>query len=69
MRKSILSSIPERIWMEVECLRLAAGKSNVVPLLFVHRSLGDVVLAMPYIETSKFSEVINNFTFTSLVYS
>jgi cell division control protein 7 len=44
--------------MEVDCLRLAGGKANVLPLLFVHRYLGDVVLAMPYVEASKFSEVI-----------
>ena len=44
--------------MEVECLKKAEGKENVLPLLFVHRHLGDVVLAMPFIECSKFSEII-----------
>ena len=49
---------PDRILMEVECLKISGGKENVVPLLFVHRHLGDVLLAMPYIECCKFSEVI-----------
>ena len=49
---------PDRILMEVECLKISEGKENVVPLLFVHRYLGDVLLAMPYIECCKFSEVI-----------
>ena len=28
---------PERIWMELDCLRVANGKENVIPLLFGHR--------------------------------
>ena len=48
---------PDRILMEVECLKIAGGKNNVLPLLFVHRHLGDVLLAMPFIECCKFSEV------------
>ena len=28
---------PERIWMELDCLRVANGKDNVIPLLFGHR--------------------------------
>jgi cell division control protein 7 len=58
--------VPERILMEVDCLRMAGGKSNVLPLLFVHRCLGDVVLAMPYIEASKFSDVIKTMDFVEL---
>ena len=54
----IPTSSPERILMEVECLRLSSGRKNVVPLLFCHRVLGDVILVMPYIENNKFSEVI-----------
>jgi len=54
----IPTSSPERILMEVECLRLSGGRKNVVPLLFCHRILGDVILAMPYIENNKFNEVI-----------
>ena len=49
---------PDRILMEVECLKSAEGKANVLQLLFVHRHLGNVIFAMPYIECSKFSEVI-----------
>lgn len=49
---------PDRILMEVECLKSAEGKHNVLQLLFVHRSLGNVIFAMPYIECSKFSDVI-----------
>ena len=49
---------PDRILMEVECLKSAEGKENVLQLLFVHRLLGNVIFAMPYIECSKFSEVI-----------
>ena len=52
--------------MEVDCLRLAGGKCNVLPLLFVHRCLGDVVLAMPYVEASKFSDVIKTMDFVEL---
>ena len=35
---------PDRILMEVECLKVAEGKHNVLQLLFVHRHLGDVIL-------------------------
>ena len=49
---------PDRILMEVECLKIAEGKHNVLQLLFVHRHLGDVVLAMPYVDCSKFSDVV-----------
>ena len=56
----------ERILMEVDCLRMAGGKANVLPLLFVRRCLGDVVLAMPYVETSKFSEVIKTMDFVEM---
>jgi serine/threonine protein kinase len=44
--------------MEVECLRMAEGEENVIPLQFVYRHLGDVLLAMPYIECCKFSDVV-----------
>ena len=54
----IPTSSPERILMEVECLRLSSGRKNVVPLLFCYRILGDVILVMPYIENNKFNEVI-----------
>ena len=54
----IPTSSPERILMEVECLRLSNGLKNVVPLYFCHRILGDVVLVMPYIENNKFNDVI-----------
>ena len=54
----IPTSSPERILMEVECLRLSNGRKNVVPLLFCHRIRGDVILVMPYIENNKFNEVI-----------
>ena len=54
----IPTSSPERILMEVECLRLSSGLKNVVPLLFCYRILGDVVLVMPYIENNKFNDVI-----------
>ena len=30
---------PERIWMELDCLRVANGRDNVIPLLFGHRSV------------------------------
>ena len=33
---------PDRILMEIECLKIAEGKHNVLQLLFVHRHLGDV---------------------------
>ena len=52
--------------MEVDCLRMAGGKANVLPLLFVRRCLGDVILAMPYVETSKFSEVIKTMDFVEM---
>ena len=35
---------PDRILMEVECLKVAEGKHNVLQLLFVHRHLGDIIL-------------------------
>ena len=35
---------PDRILMEVECLKIAEGKHNVLQLLFVHRHLGDVIM-------------------------
>ena len=54
----IPTSSPERILTEVECLRISNGLKNVVPLLFCHRILGDVVLVMPYIENNKFNDVI-----------
>lgn len=68
---------PDRILMEIDCLKMAQGRHNVLQLLFVHRHLGDVILgtftndhpalvfindfsiaAMPYIECTKFSDVI-----------
>ena len=49
---------PDRILMEVECLKVAEGKRNVLQLLFVHRHMGDVVLAMPYVECCKFSDIV-----------
>lgn len=49
---------PDRILMEIDCLKMAEGKHNVLQLLFVHRHLGDVILAMPYIECTKFADVI-----------
>ena len=54
----IPTSSPERILMEVECLRLSGGRMNVVPLLFCHRNMGDIILVMPYVQNNKFSEVI-----------
>ena len=35
---------PDRILMEIECLKIAEGKHNVLQLLFVHRHLGDVIM-------------------------
>jgi len=49
---------PDRILMEVECLKIAEGKHNVLQLLFVHRHLGDVIIAMPYIDCCKFSDAV-----------
>ena len=37
---------PDRILMEIECLKIAEGKHNVLQLLFVHRHLGDVSMKM-----------------------
>ena len=58
LKHLIPTSSPERILMEIECLRLSNGRQNVVPLLFCHRILGDVILVMPYIPNNKFNEVI-----------
>ena len=58
LKHLIPTSSPERILMEIECLRLSNGKQNVVPLLFCHRILGDVILVMPYVQNNKFNEVI-----------
>ena len=57
------TSSPDRILMEVECLRLAGGEANVVPLLFCYRLLGDVILAMPYLKQAKFGEVIRTISY------
>ena len=53
---------PERIWMELDCLRVANGKDNVIPLLFGHRLDGDVILAMPFVHTMRFGDLIKDIT-------
>ncbi len=58
----IPTSSPDRILMEVECLRLANGQENVIPLLFCHRKLGDIVLGMPFVETTKFVDALPSMT-------
>ena len=50
---------PQRIKAEIECLRLAGGRCNVLPLLFAHRFQGDVVLGMPYVHNFKFSNLVS----------
>ncbi len=59
LKHLVPTSSPDRILMEVDCLRRADGKSNVSPLLFVHRHMGDILLAMPYIDYTKFGHTIN----------
>ena len=54
----IPTSSPDRILTEVDCLRQAGGRHNVIPLLFCYRIGGDVVLVMPYIRPTKFSELV-----------
>jgi len=56
------TACPDRVLTEVECLRMAGGESNVLPLIFAHRIHGDVLLAMPYVEASKFPDVIRRAT-------
>lgn len=62
----IPTSSPERILIEVECLRLSSGRKNVVPLLYCHRILGDVILVMPYIANIKFNDVIKTMDFVEM---
>ena len=58
----IPTSSPDRILMELECLRLAGGKDNIIPLLFVDRHVGDIVLGMPFVNTNKFADVMPTLT-------
>ena len=62
MKHLVPTTSPERIWMELDCLRVANGKENVIPLLFGHRLDGDVILAMPFIHTIRFGELIKDIT-------
>lgn len=58
LKHLIPTSSPERVLMEVDCLRIAQGRHNVMPLLFCHRVGGDVILGMPVIRPAKFGELI-----------
>ncbi len=49
LKHLIPTSSADRIFTELECLRVANGAANVIPLLFVHRSGADVVIGMPYV--------------------
>jgi len=58
LKHLVPTSKPSRIVMETDCMREAAGHKNVISLLGMWRVGGDVVLAMPYIKHSRFSELI-----------
>ncbi len=58
LKHLIPTSSTDRILMEVECLRRAGGKDNVISLLFCRRDLGDVVLGMPFVQTTKFADAL-----------
>ena len=62
----IPTSSPERILTEVDCLRITDGERNVIPLLFCKRLLGDVVLAMPYLPSVKFQELVRDISYHEL---
>ena len=63
----IPTSSPDRVFIEVESLRLCNGEKNVVPLLFCHRLRGDIILAMRYVKPTKFSEVVPKMTYYQMV--
>uniref|UniRef100_A0A0K2UH69 non-specific serine/threonine protein kinase n=1 Tax=Lepeophtheirus salmonis TaxID=72036 RepID=A0A0K2UH69_LEPSM len=59
VKRLIPTASPERILLEISSLDSAKGKKNVIPLDFVRRVGGDVLLGMPYVpSTPKFSELI-----------
>jgi len=58
LKHLVPTSKPSRIVMETSCMRSAAGHQNVIRLLGMWRVGGDIVLAMPYIKHSKFSDLI-----------
>jgi serine/threonine protein kinase len=58
LKHLVPTSKPARIVMETGCMRAAAGHTNVIQLLGMWRVEGDIVLAMPYVNHSRFSDLI-----------
>jgi len=52
------TSKPGRISMEIKCMQECRGHPNVVSLLGVWRSGGDVVLGMPFVDHCKFMDLV-----------
>ena len=58
LKHLVPTSKPSRILMEAKCMKIAGGHPNVVQLVGVWRIGGDVVLAMPYIKSCQFKDLI-----------